>query len=162
MSDYLFPPPKPERRPLSAEQTALLCAAGATQNEIGACENVQDEYARKLLCLCLRDAIPDNWRKLRCMVSFILWRKAHRKKPIGGDVITNTVKGVFDDCEGNNDHRLIFTRLVAIVRPDLRGFLDFNDGSGSDANAVLESGWLPPPSVNWETIKVQNWEVIEP
>lgn len=157
MSDELFDLPAPASRPLNALELARMRAVGADENTIVACERVRGGKARERLIACFCEAAPNNWHKLRCMVAFILWRRASGKcKPIGGDVLTNTVKGIFDNCGGNNDHRLIFTRLVSIVRPDLRPNLDFNDGGDSAANAVLESGWMSPATVDWNEIQAAN------
>lgn len=163
MSDELFDMPKPPARPLDSIEMARLRAAGADENTIAACERVTNRKARCLLVACFCDAAPNNWHKLRCMIALLLWRRATgRTKPIGGDVLTNTVKGIFDDCGGNNTHRLIFTRLVAIVRPDLRPILDFHDGGDSEANAVLESGWAPPATVDWHAIPAANLGDVTP
>jgi hypothetical protein len=162
MSDELFDLPESEPRPLSELDLARLQAAGADENDVAACGRVTDAYSRALLIDCFCEALPDNWRKLRCMVSYLLWRRDTKGAPVGGDVITNTVKGTFNGCKGNNTPRLIYTRLISIVRPDLCRFLCFDEESDSATNAVLESGWTPPVSVDWYGIKAQRWEVIEP
>lgn len=151
-NDLLFPIPGPEPRPLSAAERARLVGAGCGENELSAVASVADEHDRALLLEFFCDAAPKNWRKLARMVALILFKVKHGdKRPVGGDIITNTAKFFHPECEGSNDHRLLYPRAILIVRPDLRALLAMDDEA--KANVLLACGWPAPESVNWYAVK---------
>ena len=153
MQTTLFPLSASDSRPLTAEQLARLKAAGATTNEVQACERLTGKKARARLVSCFCEAARGGWHKLRCHVAYLLaHRDAGLALPIGSELLTHTVQARFRGCEGNQTHRLIFARLVAIVRPDLRPLIDFDSDRDSTTNAVLRSGWQAPASVDWIAI----------
>ena len=154
MQTTLFPMSAPESRPLTTEQLARLQAAGATANEVQACERVTGIEARARLVSCFCEAARNDWHKLKCHVAYLLaHRDAGLALPIGSERLTHTVQARFPGCVGNQTHRLIFARLVAIVRPDLRHLIDFDSDKDSTTNAVLWSGWQAPASVDWMAIE---------
>lgn len=153
-NDTLFPMPGPEPRPLNANELHRLKAAGCGPNELHALASVADEDERALLLEFFCDACPHNWQKLVFMAALMLYKVKQKDiRPIGGDIITNAAKFHFPECEGCNDHRLIYPRALAVVLPDLlkRGLLAMEP----DAKAIVlfECGWTAPKTVNWQAIK---------
>lgn len=148
--------------PLSAAHRAGLHRAGADAGTVAACERVRSGSAREMLVAAFCEAAPDGWLKLRCLISYLLWRRenglAGRK---GADVLCNIARGVFD-IEGSNDFRLVFPRMIHLARPDLRGLVEMDLESFSDANAVLLTGWKPPAEADVWGVKPQRWEVLPP
>ena len=157
--DTLFPLPPSVAVPLTHEQRARLRAAGADENEAAACETLAPAEGRALLVEFFCDASPHGWRKLQRMVSLMLWAKERgHPRACGADILTNTAKFIFEDCEGNNDLRCFYTRAVAIVRPDLRGWLAMEDDG--NANVLFRTGWTPPVRVDWMKVQpARLWEV---
>lgn len=161
-NDTLFPIPAPEPRPLSEAERRRLLAAGASICEIRACERVMGCTARRNLIACFCEAARNNWHKLKVHVAYLLWlRDSGLPVPIGGEVLTHTVGGRWRGCKGNQTHRLIFSRLVIIVRPDLRGLLSMKTEARSNTNAVLLSGWTPPKSEDWMAIEPAEQEGVK-
>lgn len=151
-NDLLFPMPGPEPRPLSEAERRRLLAAGCGENELSALASVADDQARALLLEFFCDAAPRNWRKLQLMLSLVLYKtKRGDTRPVGGDIITNAAKFHFPECEGNNDHRLIYPRAILVIRSDLRAFLAMDHDA--KANVLLDCGWPAPESVNWYAVK---------
>jgi len=151
-NDTLFPIPAPEPRPLTSIERARLVGAGCGENELSAVASESDEDRRGLLLEFFCDACPHQWRKLAAMVALMLY-KVKRKdfRPVGGDIITNAAKFLFSECEGSNDHRLLYPRAIAIVRPDLRRHLTMEPDA--KANVLFDCGWTAPATVNWLEIK---------
>jgi hypothetical protein len=146
--------PSGAARPLASLELARLQAAGCGENEIKACEAVQDDNRRSLLIEFFCDACPENWLKLVLMVSLMRWKiQRGDMRPVGGDIITNAAKFLFPPCEGNNDPRLLYPRALAIVCPEFerRGLLSMDDNA--KGQVLFECGWKAPDSVSWQSIE---------
>ena len=164
MCDELFEwPDDGPARPLNSLELARLRAVAADENDVTACERVNDADKRELVIAFICETRPDNWTKQQLMVSLMLYKiECGDLRPFGGDIITNAAKFHFAECEGNNDHRLLFTRALAIVRPDFvkRGVLAMEDDA--KASVLFECGWLAPATVDWNAIQAANFGGAQP
>lgn len=101
------------------------------------------------------DAAPSKWLKLQRMLALVRYKlERGDTRRIGGDIITNTAKFFYPECEGNNDHRLLYTRALAVVDPSLAPFLSME--GDAKANVLLHCGWQSPPCIGWAEIEAAN------